>query len=627
MTWRSTKQFVVYALAIFAAALALRADALRVRESTPNQSQNRVMVDAPTDSSAKTVTFNRDIAPIIFRNCTPCHRAGEAGPFPLLTYEDAQSHARQIVAQTARRYMPPWLPEPSDFAFADEMRLTDEQIAMFRAWYEAGEPRGDAKDLPPLPKFTAGWQLGKPDLILEATKPFALPAGGTDMYWNFVYRSPVPETRWVQAVEIRPGNKRQVHHANLLVDRSESGRREEAAPGDGFAGMELQIESEQFDPDGHFLFWKPGTLAKPEPGTMALRLDAGNDLVLNTHLQPSGKAELIQPSVGLYFTKQAATEFPVLLQLEGDEQLDIPAGEKQFVVNDEFTLPIDVKLLGIYPHAHYLGKDLLAVARFSNGAEKTLIHIPRWDLNWQAVYRYAAPVDLPGGTKIVMRYVYDNSADNLANPNTPPQRVRAGNRASDEMAHLWLQVLPANPGTGDKQAGADSRIKLEEAIARHHIENNPEDFAAHYNLGAILQLRGETQNAIAEFADAQRLRQGDATVENALGGALLAAGQVRDAVTHLSAAVAARPEYFDARYNLGLALARLEDFAGAEEQFGAAVKINPNDANAEANLGSAFAAAGDLPSAKTHLERALALNPQNALAKENLAVVLQDLPH
>jgi Flp pilus assembly protein TadD len=228
-----------------------------------------------------------------------------------------------------------------------------------------------------------------------------------------------------------------------------------------------------------------------------------------------------------------------------------------------------------------------------------------------------------------MRYVYDNSADNLANPNTPPQRVRAGNRASDEMAHLWLQVLPANASgaASDEKASIDGRIKLEEAIARHHIANDPDSFAAHYNLGAILQLRGETQNAVAQFADAQRLRPGDATVENALGGALLAAGQTREAVAHLSTAVTARPDYFDARYNLGLALARLEDFSGAQQQFGAAVKINPKDANAEANLGSAFAAAGDLPSAKTHLERALTLNPQNALAKENLEQVLQQLPH
>jgi Flp pilus assembly protein TadD len=617
--------YLLCVVLIFTIAAALQANTAHA----PLRSAFQVAASANSQTSpaGNAVTFNRDIAPIVFRSCAPCHRPGEAGPFSLLTYDDAKSHARQIVSVTARRYMPPWLPGPSDFAFADEMRLTPEQIALFRVWYQAGAPEGDAKDLPPLPKFIEGWQLGKPDVVLQAAKPFALPAGGTDVYWNFVFRAPVGETHWVKAVEIRPGNKKQVHHANLLVDRAESARREEASPGNGFAGMELQIESEEFDPDGHFLFWKPGTLTKPEPSTMALRLDAGNDLVLNTHLQPSGKAEWIQPSVGLYFTKQAATQFPVLLQLEGDKQLDIPAGEEHFVVTDQFTLPVDVQLLAIYPHAHYLGKDLLATARLPGGEEKTLIHIPQWDLNWQAVYRYATPVPLPSGTTIVMRYVYDNSVDNLANPNDPPKRVVAGNRASDEMAHLWLQVLPTDASGGTEQAGEDPRIKLEEALARHHIANNADDFAAHYNLGAILQMRGETQEAAVQFADAQRLRPGDATVENALGGSLLAAGQVREAIEHLSVAVQVRPEYFDARYNLGLALARSQDFAGAVEQFRAAVKINPSDANGEANLGAALAAEGELAEAKTHLERALAIDPRNAMAKENLEQVLQDMPH
>src|SRR5271168_1847511 len=231
------------------------------------------------------------------------------------------------------------------------------------------------------------------------------------------------------------------------------------------------------------------------------------------------------------------------------------------------------------------------------------------------------------GTTIVMRYIYDNSRDNSANPNDPPKRVVAGNRASDEMAHLWLQVLPVSDTAGEPAGVADPRIKLEEALARHHIENNPDDFEAHYNLGAMLHMRGETRNAAAQFAEAQRLRPGDATVENALGGALLAMGQLPQAIDHLSAAVKARPDYFDAHYNLGLALARHEDFPGAAQEFRAAVRLNPNDANAEANLGSALAAAGALPEAKTHLERALALNPQNTLARENLDQILQDAPH
>jgi tetratricopeptide (TPR) repeat protein len=289
-----------------------------------------------------------------------------------------------------------------------------------------------------------------------------------------------------------------------------------------------------------------------------------------------------------------------------------------------------VELLAIYPHAHYLGKDLLALARLPNGEEKTLIHIARWDLNWQAVYRYAQPVKLPHGTSIVMRYVYDNSRDNLANPNDPPQRVVAGNRASDEMAHLWLQVLAVGAnGESAGVAGDHARMKLEEALARHHIENNAGDFEAHYNLGALLQMRGETQQAAAEFADAQRLRPGDATVENALGGTLLAMGKFPEAIEHLSAAARARPDYFDAHYNLGLALASHEDFAVAVEEFRLAVKLSPKDGNAEANLGSALAANGQLDEGKTHLERALVIDPQNALARENLDQILQDMlqPH
>ena len=162
--------------------------------------------------------------------------------------------------------------------------------------------------------------------------------------------------------------------------------------------MELQIESESFDPDGHFLFWKPGSSPIVEPPGLALRMDAGNDLVLNTHLQPSGKPESVQPTIGIYFTNQPATKFPVLLQLENDPALDIPAGESNFVVTDEFTLPEDVQLLAVYPHAHYLCTDMRALARFPDGTEKTLIHIPRWNLNWQAVFRLAEPELLPRGT-------------------------------------------------------------------------------------------------------------------------------------------------------------------------------------------------------------------------------------
>jgi tetratricopeptide (TPR) repeat protein/mono/diheme cytochrome c family protein len=570
----------------------------------------------PTEHAdpAESVTFNRDVAPILYGSCARCHRPGEAGPFSLLTYADAKSHARQIAEVTKRRFMPPWLPEPGELKFADELRLSDSEIARIQAWVEQGTVEGNPSDLPAMPKFVEGWQLGKPDVVVKATKPYTLPAGGSDNYWNFVFRAPVDRTRWLKAMEIRPGDKRLVHHANVLVDRQQNGRRQEQQPGAGFGGMELTIESEAFDPDSHFLFWKPGSIPYVEPEGMALRLDKDADLILNTHLQPSGKQETIQPTLGLYFTDKPATMHPILIQLENDRMLDIPAGNKHFVVTDEFTLPVDVDLLAIYPHAHYLGKDLRASAKFPDGRSESLIHIPDWNLNWQAVYRYANPVKLPKGTTISMNFAYDNSDDNVRNPNDPPQRVVAGNRAVDEMAHLWLQVLPENSGP---QAG-DPRILITEAMARHNLQKNPEDFEAHYNLAALLMRRGEVAAAIRHFAEANRIRPNEPTVNNAFGAALLAAGHTEESIPHLTAALNARPDYFDARYNLGNALASLGDFRGALAQFQSAVRINPEDANAEANLGSAFAETGDLKQARLHYERALRLNPNHELARENL---------
>jgi Tfp pilus assembly protein PilF/mono/diheme cytochrome c family protein len=575
---------------------------------------------SPPTESQKQLTFTRDIAPILFHSCASCHRPGEAGPFPLLTYADAKTHAHQIAGVTQKRIMPPWLPEPSELQFADDLRLSGEQIARIQAWVDQGAVEGDPSALPAKPQFTEGWQLGKPDVIVKAQKSFLLPAGGSDTYWNFIFRTPVDRTRWLKAIEIRPGDKRLVHHANVLVDRGQTARHQEKEPGAGFSGMDLTIESEVFDPDSHFLFWKPGSAPYVEPGNMTLRLDKDTDLVLNTHLQPSGKPETIQPSLGLYFTSQPATLHPILVQMENDRMLDIPPGEKNFLVTDDFTIPVDVDVLAIYPHAHYLGQDLQALATLPDGTTKTLIHISRWDLNWQAVYRYAQPMTLPKGTTISMRFTYDNSAGNVRNPNHPPQRVLAGNRATDEMAHLWLQVLPKDsPG-----AAADPRALIQEAMARHNLQKNPGDFEAHYNLAALLQIRGELSGSIAHFAQAVRIRPDDAAANNALGAVLLASGRIGESIPHLAAALKARPDYFDAHYNLGNALASQGDFSQALLHFRAAVRLHPEDANAEANLGSALAETGNSKEARLHYERALKINPNHELARENLQQLNRD---
>ena len=563
------------------------------------------------------VTFNRDIAPMVYHYCSPCHRPGEAAPFPLLSYQDTAKFAGQIAYITEKRIMPPWLPAPGELKLAGELRLTDEQISLFREWAKQGAPEGDRSDLPPAPHFTPGWQLGEPDAILHTKKPYTLAEQGVDNYWNFIFRTNFADTRWVRAIEIRPGEKRVVHHANVLVDRLHSSRQQEKDAGDGFPGMELSIESNSFDPDGYFFFWKPGSLPHEEPEGMAFRLDPGDDLVLNMHLQPSGKRETIDPTIGLYFTDKPATQFPFLLELQNDAALDIPPGVADFEVNDELTLPTEVQLLAIYPHAHYLGKKLLATVTYPDGTSKPLIQISRWDLNWQAVYYYQGEVVLPAGTRVSMHYVYDNSVGNPANPFHPPQRVKGGNRTTDEMAHLWLQVLPHGSATPPEEA----RLKLQEAITRHDVARNPGDFSSQYNLAAVLQDMGNFEEALSHYQAAIRLRPSDAVANNGLGAILLAMGNPGEAATPLLRAIQAKPEYAAAHYNLGNAYASVGQFDSAAREFAAAVRLKPDDSMAEANLGAALAEIGNLEEAKRHLNRALQLNPQNSVAMDDLEEV------
>ena len=371
--------------------------------------------------AAETITFNRHIAPIVLRNCAPCHRPGEAGPFSLLTYADVRRRAEQVARVTQIRFMPPWPPEPGYGDLAGSRRLTDAEVALIQRWVAEGTPEGPPSTPPSPPAFTEGWQLGPPDLVIEVPQPYTVPAEGTDVFRNFVLRPPLSGRRYVRAMELRPGDKRVVHHANVLLDRSGSARRRDARdPGPGFAGMDVELESDAFEPDSHFLFWKPGSPPVPEPDDMAWRLDRGADLVLNMHLQPSGKREEVRPSIGLYFTDRAPTRVPMLLQLEHDGALDIPAGDSAFTVTDELTLPVEVTLLAVYPHAHYVGHEIQGTARLPDGSTRWLVHIADWDLNWQAVYRLKQPMLLPKGTVVSMKWTYDNSSRNERNPHDPP---------------------------------------------------------------------------------------------------------------------------------------------------------------------------------------------------------------
>jgi Tetratricopeptide repeat len=526
--------------------------------------------------SSSIPTYAHDIAPIVYEKCASCHRPSGAGPFPLLTYQEVKAHARQIADVTARRYMPPWPPEPGYGEFQDERRLTDAQIRIIGEWVRAGAPEGDASHAPTPPQFTSGWQLGAPDLVVEAPRPFTMPASGPDVFWNFILAPNLKTTRYVRAIEIRPGANRLVHHANLLIDRTGSMRRLDVIRGAGFGGMELTIDRNPLDPDSHFLFWKPGSVPYSEPDGFSWRLDPGNLLVLNAHLQPSGKVEQVQPSVGLYFTDQPPAYFPLLIQLEHDGALDIPAGVRDFLVSDDVRMPVDAEVLAVYPHAHYLGKRLEAYATLPDGSRKWLIRIPDWDLNWQAVYHYREPVFLPKGSLISMRYHYDNSAANPRNPNSPPKRVQAGNQATDEMGHLWLQILPRGPG--------DHRRPIQEAIMRRRLEKCPDDFSAHLNLGALLLSRLDAQGAATMLEAAVRIEPARPEAHDMLGEAFQALGRSAEALDEFRLALGADSNYLDARYNLALALAKFGKLDEAIENFRVVAAAYPDSARIQDKL-------------------------------------------
>jgi hypothetical protein len=233
-------------------------------------------------------------------------------------------------------------------------------------------------------------------------------------------------------------------------------------------------------------------------------------------LRPTGKIESVSPLIGLYFTDKPQTKFPMLVQLEHDGVIDIPPGEKDFVIADDFRASMDLNVLAVYPHAHYLAKLIEGYATLPDGSRKWIVRIPNWDLNWQGVFRLKQPLFLPRGTVVSMRYHYDNSADNVRNPSNPPKRVTGGNEATNEMGHLWLQVLPTLDG--------DQRAALQDSLVRHRLEKYPADFGANFNMGDLLMLQGNAAGAIPT-SDGRKSRVLGNVAATGLGLALFAASE------------------------------------------------------------------------------------------------------
>jgi len=551
-------------------------------------------------------SFAQDVAPIIYRNCSTCHRPGEAGPFNLLTYGDVRKRARQIVEVTRSGFMPPWLPEPGYGEFAGERLLTPEQLATLAAWVEGGTPLGDPQGIPPLPGWTDGWQLGQPDLVVRMEEPYILAASGAEVFRNFVIPIPVTSLKYVETVELRPGNPQVVHHAVMRTDETRSSRMQSILdPEMGFGSMNM---GDARQPDDYLMGWTPGHQPVPPREGFAWRLRPGTDLVLQLHLLPSGKPEPIQAMLGFYFTDEPPDRQIASIMLRARD-IDIPAGESHHLMTDRYRVPVDVDVVSIYPHAHYLGKQFEVWADRPDGSREWLIKIDDWDFNWQDEYRYARPVRLPVGSTVHMNLVYDNSSDNVRNPFVPPRRVQDGSRSVDEMGTLTLQVVPRN---------REEKEALRQALARQDLEKDPDNWLVHDNLATLAQQAGRNEEAVRHYRETLRLNPKRARAFNNLGSILQSSGNLDEAEEHYRRALALNPGYATAHLNLGRLLHEKGRPDMAERQYTRAIELRPGFAAAHDDLAQLFQAQGRLDAAAEHYELALAASPDSAELHNNL---------
>jgi tetratricopeptide (TPR) repeat protein len=570
--------------------------------------------------SQEMVTFTKDVAPILFAHCATCHRPGQVGPFSLLTYEDARPRARQMTEATGSGLMPPWKPAAGHGQFEGERRLSAQQIALFRAWVAQGMMRGDPADLPPLPQWAEQWQLGTPDLIVAMPEPYVLPPQSRDVFRTFVVPIPVRAASYVRAIEFRPGNARVVHHANIKIDHTRLSRRrdeDEAGPGyEGGGSREARF------PDGLFLGWTPGQSPRTSPDGMSWHLEPQSDLVLELHLMPGAKPEPVQVSVGFFFTDKPPSRTGYMLRL-GRQDIDISAGQTDYINTDAYTLPVDVEALAIQPHAHFLAREIRAWATLPNGNTEPLIYIKDWDFHWQDVYTYARPIALPKGTRIEMKYTYDNSTANRRNPNAPPKRVTFGQTSTSEMGSLWLQVVPRSRSDLPVLERDFGPKILRDDIAGNEkwLEVEPGNAELRAELAACYLEANRVDEALTQLKEAARLDP-SAGRHYDVARVLLLQEKYDEAEPSFRRALSLRPEFGEAIYGLAVVLHGQNRIEDAIELYQQALNRDPANVSGHYNLGRAFAARGQNDRAIQSYQKAVELAPEDADARQGLARAL-----
>jgi Flp pilus assembly protein TadD len=432
---------------------------------------------------------------------------------------------------------------------------------------------------------------------------------------------PTATARYVRAVEFNPGNARAVHHANLGIDRTRSSRHQDSL--DAEIGYEGGMVPDAAYPPGHMLGWTPGQRPRPSPDGAAWRLEPLSDFVVQLHMQPTGKPEPVQVSVGLYFTDQMPTRTPVGIRM-GSQTIDIEAGDASYSVADSYRLPVDVEVLAIQPHAHNLGRGMRATAALPDGSTRSLIDIDDWDFRWQDVYRYSNAIPLPRGTTISMRFTYDNSAANPRNPHHPPARVVWGQNTSDEMGDLWIQVIPRSPADLATLSDDVERKKRAEDIAGYTkiLLADPKNPLRHDQVAMLLLSSGQLDQAIVHMRESLRLNARSAPTHYNLGIALSMQRKLEEALAEFREAIRLDPAHAEAHNNTGAMLHVLGRLGEATSYYRRALELRPDNVDAHSNLGRLLTAIGQDRAAAEEFRRALALRPDHLSALVGLAWVL-----
>jgi hypothetical protein len=431
----------------FSTARESRDEIRQANDSTNTVGSPLTTPDSKPKPVEETVTFHKDVLPLLQKHCQGCHREGQVGPFELTSYKSAAKYAATCLEQVQARKMPPWKPAEND-TLAGNRSLPAEAIKLFEKWVAAGSPEGNPKDAPAPLVFSDKWMLGEPDLVLESPRDMTIAASGPDLFQVQVFPTNLTEDKYIVAMEVKPGNPRVVHHTVQLIDTLGVARKLQAEaeanakPDDPDRGPGYPVKlGVGFTPNPALMLggWAPGMLSKKLPDGVGQRLPKGSDVCVQFHFHRTGKTETDRTRIGLYFSKKPVTDSFYFLP-PGALFWKIPAGAKDYKVDTSWRLPEDVTVFRLVPHMHLIGKDIELFATPPGGKERSLIRIPEWDFNWQEQYELKEPLELAKGTILRVKGTYDNSADNPLNPSSPPKAVMLGEETTNEMCFVFLGI-------------------------------------------------------------------------------------------------------------------------------------------------------------------------------------------